>query len=53
VCVFLFEKICISTKWISHITVKKDLEICAVVLETKASKLITLSLFRAPTGGFN
>jgi hypothetical protein len=39
VCI-LFEKICISVKLISHITKEKDLEICAVELETKASKLI-------------
>jgi hypothetical protein len=32
---------------------EKDLEICAVELETKASKFIILSLYRAPTGDFN
>jgi hypothetical protein len=29
------------------------MEICAVELETKSSKLIILSLYRAPTGYFN
>jgi hypothetical protein len=29
------------------------LEICAVDLETKAPKLIILSIYRAPTGDFN
>ena len=32
---------------------EKDLEICAVELETRASKLIVLSIYRAPTGDFN
>ena len=31
----------------------KVLEICAVEPETKSSKLIILSLYRAPTGDFN
>jgi hypothetical protein len=38
---------------ISHNCKEKDLEICAVQLETEASKLIILSLYRAPTGDFN
>jgi len=29
------------------------MEICAVELETGASKLIVLSIYRAPTGDFN
>jgi hypothetical protein len=55
VCVFLFEGIYISTKLISDIIVKKkkDLEICANQLETKASKLIIVSLYRAHTGALN
>ena len=32
---------------------EKDLEICAVELETKASKLIILSIYRGPMGDFN
>jgi hypothetical protein len=32
---------------------EKDLEICAAELETGASKLIVLSIYRAPTGDFN
>ena len=32
---------------------EKDLEICAVELETGASKLIVLSIYGAPTGDFN
>jgi hypothetical protein len=37
---------------ISHNCKEKDLEIYAVELETKASKLIILSLYRAPTEDF-
>jgi exonuclease III len=37
----------------SHNCTEKDLEICAVELETETSKLIILSLYRAPTGDFN
>jgi len=33
--------------------IKKDLENCTAELETEASKLIILSLYRAPTGDFN
>jgi len=32
---------------------EKDLEICAVELQTKSSKLIILSSYRVPTGDFN
>jgi hypothetical protein len=38
---------------ILHKCREKDLEICAVELETEASKLIDLSIYRAPTGDFN
>jgi hypothetical protein len=38
---------------ISHNCTEKDLEICAVELETEASKLIILSLYRAPYTNFN
>ena len=38
---------------ISHTCREKDLEICVVELETEASKLIILSMYRAPTGDFN
>jgi hypothetical protein len=38
---------------ISHNCREKDLEICAVELETEASKLIVLSIYRVPTGDFN
>jgi hypothetical protein len=37
---------------ISHNFKEKDLEICATELETKSSKLITLSLYRVPRGDF-
>jgi hypothetical protein len=39
-----------------NITLKcrgRDLEIFAVEIETETSKLIVLSLYRAPTGDFN
>ena len=32
---------------------EKDLEICAMELKTKASKLIILSIYRAPVGDFS
>jgi hypothetical protein len=51
VCIFV-RKTCISTK-LFHVTKEKDLEIFAVDLETKSSKLIVLSLDRTPTGDFN
>jgi hypothetical protein len=38
---------------ISHHCKERDLEICAVQLETKAHNLIILSLYRAPSGDFN
>jgi hypothetical protein len=38
---------------ITHKCREKDLEICAVEVETEASKLILLRLYRAPTGDFN
>ena len=47
--VFLFVQTCISAKLvISHNCKEKDLEICATELETKSSKLTTLSLYRVP-----
>jgi hypothetical protein len=42
-----------STKLIFHITVKNNLEICAVLLETKACNLIILSLCRTLLGDIN
>jgi len=44
----LFIKTCISAN-----CQEKDLEICAVELQTKSSKLIILSSYRVPTGDFN
>jgi hypothetical protein len=38
---------------ISHNSREKDLEICAVPIETKATRLIIFCLYRAPTGDFN
>jgi len=38
---------------ISHNCKYKDLEICAVEVETKSYELIILSIYRAPTGDFN
>jgi hypothetical protein len=38
---------------VSHNWKEKDLQICAVELGTKASKVITLSLYIAPTRDFN
>jgi hypothetical protein len=38
---------------ISHNCKENDLEICAVELYTRSSKLIILNLYREPTGDFN
>jgi hypothetical protein len=47
--VFLLEKVPISPKLVLYITVKKrDLEVCAVKLETRTYSLIVVSLCRAP-----
>jgi hypothetical protein len=53
VCVFVQKDLYFSKIDISHNCKEKDLEICAVELEIKASKLIILSLYREPTGDFN
>ena len=50
----MFGKTCISAKLIFHINCQdKVLEICAIELETKSSKLIILSVYRMPLGDFN
>ena len=38
---------------ITHKCKEKGLEICAVEIETEASKLIVLNLYRAHAGDFN
>jgi hypothetical protein len=54
VCIFFFRKdLCFRNFNISHDYKEKDLEICAVELETRSSKLIILLFYRAPTGDFN
>jgi hypothetical protein len=53
VCIFVRKDLYFSKIDISHNCKEKDLEICAVELETKASKLFTLSLYRVPTGDPN
>jgi hypothetical protein len=53
VCIFVQKCLYFSQIDISHNCKEKDLEICAVELETKASRLIILNLYRAPTGNFN
>jgi exonuclease III len=53
VCIFVCEDLNVNNIDISHNCLEKDLEICAVELETEASKLIILSLYTAPTGDFN
>jgi hypothetical protein len=49
VCIFVRKDLNANKIGISHYCTEKDLEICAVELETEASKLIILSLYRAPT----
>jgi len=53
VCIFVHKGLNINKIDISHVCKEKDLEICAVELETKASKLIVLSIYRVPIGDFN
>ena len=53
VCIFVREDLNANKIDISHNCIEKDLEICAIDLETAASKLIILSLYRAPTGDFH
>jgi hypothetical protein len=53
VCIFVCKDLNANKIDISHRCIEKDLEICAVELETEASKLIILSLYRAPTGDFD
>ena len=52
-CIFVRQDLDINKTDIAHICREKNLEICAVELETKASKLTGLSEYRAPTGDFN
>jgi hypothetical protein len=53
VCVFVLKGLYFSKINISHNCREKDLEICAIELETKSSKLIIISLHRAPMSDFN
>jgi exonuclease III len=53
VCIFVCKDLNVNKIDISHNCREKDLEICAVELETEALKLIVLSVYRAPTGDFN
>jgi len=53
VCIFDRKDPNINKTDITHTFREKDLEICAVELETEASKVIVLSVYRAPTGDFN
>jgi hypothetical protein len=53
VCILVCKDLSANKIDISHSCIDKDLEICAVELETEACKLIILSLYRAPIGDFN
>jgi hypothetical protein len=53
VCIFVREDVNVNKINITHKCREKDLEVCAVEIETEASKLIVLSLYKAPTGDFN
>ena len=52
-CIFVRKDLNFNKIDISHTCREKDLEICAVELEIETSKLIVLSIYRAPTGDFN
>jgi exonuclease III len=51
--IFVCKDLNVNKIYISHNCREKDLEICAVELETEAPKLTVLSLYRAPTGDFD
>jgi hypothetical protein len=53
VCIFVRKYPYFNKIDISHNSREKDLEICAVEIETKATKSIIFCLYRAPTGDFN
>jgi hypothetical protein len=53
VCIFVRKDLNVNKINILQNCREKDLEICAVELETGASKLIVLSIHGAPTGDFN
>ena len=48
VCIFVRKDLYVNKIDISHNSREKDLEICAVEIETKATKLIIFYLYRAP-----
>jgi hypothetical protein len=47
-CIFVHKDLCFSKINISRNSKEKDLEICAIELDTNSYKLIILSLYRAP-----
>jgi hypothetical protein len=51
--IFVHEDMSVKKINITHKCTEKDLEICAVEIETEASKLTVLSLYRAHAGDFN
>ena len=53
VCIFVRKDLYFNKINISPNCKEKDLEICAIKLETKLSKLIILNLYRTPTRDFN
>jgi hypothetical protein len=53
VCIFVHKDLNVNKIDILQNCREKDMEICVVELETGASKLIVLSIYRAPTGDFN
>ena len=53
VCIFVRKDLNVNKIDILQNCTEKDLETYAVELETGASKLIVLSIYRAPTGDFN
>ena len=53
VCIFVRKDKHVNKIDISNNCKEKDVEICAVELETEESKLLILCLHRTPTGEFN
>jgi len=53
VCIFVCIDLNVNKSDILHSCREKNLEIYAVELETEASKLIVLSIYKVPTENFN
>jgi exonuclease III len=53
VCIFVHEDFEFSTISLDKYCKEKDIEVCAVKLNTHSTKLIILAIYRSPSGNFN